>query len=119
MPGEYQLTNYMNPPGNAINLMASYPGASAYIPGESILISGLSGAGDMIRFIKSFFYSHGRPAPVYFWATVFCSLAAIMLVLKCAGSKYLSDTLILGIFGFVLGWIALYNYRKNGEKHDS
>ena len=72
----------------------------------------------MIRFIKSFFYSRGRPAPVYFWATIFCSLAAAMMILKLIGRSDISDALIGIVLGFVLGWVGLYNLQKNGENHD-
>ena len=73
----------------------------------------------MIRFFKSFFYAKNRPAPVYFWATVFCGLTVAMLILRFTGKTDFSDALILGVLGFVLGWIALYNYRKNGEEHEN
>jgi len=68
-----------------------------------------------MKFLKSFFYAKDKFNVVYFWATIFCALTVTMLILKFAGNKNLSDVLILGVLGFLLGWIGLYNYRKNGE----
>jgi len=65
------------------------------------------------EYLKAFIYAKGRPAPVYFWATLFCSLAVAMLIMRFLGRAELSDALILGVLGFVATWIALYNFRRN------
>ncbi len=73
--------------------------------------------------IKSFFYSKGKFQPPYFWCTVLLSLSIITWVLKMFGpevlSNRISDGFILGVLGFVLGWLATYNWdRKNKESTD-
>lgn len=66
------------------------------------------------QYLKSFLYSKDRPQPVFFWASLFCSLAVSMLIMRFLGRGDLSDTLILGVLGFVAAWIALYNLQKTG-----
>lgn len=70
----------------------------------------------MRKIIKAFFYnSKGCFKVVYFWATIFCILSVTMLALKLFtpnGHQVISDKLILGMLGFVMGWIGLYNYQK-------
>jgi len=51
--------------------------------------------------MKPFFYSKGNFQPVYFWITVFCLLAVVCVVLRFFSKADLSDTLILGILGFM------------------
>lgn len=49
-----------------------------------------------------------------FWLRLFLLLIAIIVIQKCAGVGYISDTMALGAMGFVAGLIALYNSeRKN------
>ena len=65
-------------------------------------------------YLKSFLFSKDKPQPVFFWATLFCSLAVSMLVMRFLGHGGMSDMLIIGVLGFVAAWIALYNFQKNG-----
>ncbi len=58
----------------------------------------------------AFFFSRGKFRPPYFWITVFCSLAAWMFVRRIRGDILLSDGLIIGVLGFVLGWIIVYTW---------
>ena len=68
---------------------------------------------EFIRFLKSFAYSQGNPQPAYFWISVFCLLAAVMVILRLCGALF-SDFLITTVLSFVLGWIAVFNWdRKN------
>lgn len=66
----------------------------------------------IIEYVKSFFYSQDKPQPVYFWATVFNILAVAVLILRISGEFGLTDTLIIGIFGYIAAWIGLYNIYK-------
>jgi len=69
----------------------------------------------MKKIIKAFFYSRNKFQPPYFWITVFCLLVVITIILRLANIAVLSDTLILGMLGFIAGWIALYNHQR-GKK---
>lgn len=48
-----------------------------------------------------------------FWIRLFLTLIAVIIILKCIGVEYISDTLVLGAMGFVAGLIALYNNDKH------
>ncbi len=69
----------------------------------------------MKKIIKSFFYSGDKFQPIYFWVTVFCSLIALMILLRCANLSKLSDTLILGVFALVEMLIGIYNHYKSSK----
>ena len=67
--------------------------------------------------VRSFFCtSDGLFQPVYFWATVFCALIAttwvLRLVAKAQDKIDISDPLLLGLCGFVVVWLAVYNWFK-------
>jgi len=47
-----------------------------------------------------------------FWIRLFLSLIAIIVIQKCLGVSYISDTLVLGSMGFVVGLIGLHNQDK-------
>jgi len=47
-----------------------------------------------------------------FWLKLFLSLIAIIVGQKIFGVAYISDTLVIGLMGFVAGLIALYNQDK-------
>ena len=74
----------------------------------------------MKNIIKSFFYGKGQFQPVYFWITLLMFLIIASLIIKIFNitSYELSDTLILGLAGFVSVWVGLYNYRKKECKSD-
>lgn len=68
----------------------------------------------MIKIIKSFFYRREDFQPPYFWITVLMVFAVIMLVLRLFGFQHVDNTLVLGVLGFVAGWVTIYNFdRKN------
>ena len=69
----------------------------------------------------AFFFSRGKFRPPYFWITVFCSLAAWMFIRRIRGDILLSNGLIIGVLGFVLGWIVVYtwyDYNTTGRRYD-
>jgi hypothetical protein len=74
----------------------------------------------MKKFIKSFFYSKGEPQPVYFWSTVFLTLTAIMIIFrltaKVDAKLDLSDTLIIGMMGFVTALISIYTWFSTKDR---
>jgi hypothetical protein len=71
-----------------------------------------------MRVLKKFFCSGKGFSPVYFWSTVFNTLIAVALILRYFGIADLSDNLVLGLMGFILGLLAVYNWHKikNGKK---
>ena len=72
----------------------------------------------MRQALKSFFYSRGKFQPVYFWATTIMSGIVVALVEKLNGVTYISDTLLLGLLGFVnvlLGMYSIYRFKKDKE----
>lgn len=71
----------------------------------------------MKKLIRSFFYRRDDFQPPYFWITVLMSICIIMLILRLAGFRHVDNTLVLGVLGFVAGWVAVYNWdRKNNQK---
>jgi len=44
-----------------------------------------------------------------FWIRWFLSLISVIVIQKCFGVSYISDTLVLGSMGFVAGLIGLHN----------
>jgi len=76
---------------------------------------------------SAFFYSKGKFSPPYFWITMFLipvlvSVWAkiIMSIVKFIMSGYkvvdLTETLILGLLGFVAGWLVIYNWQNVKRK---
>jgi uncharacterized membrane protein YjjP (DUF1212 family) len=65
-------------------------------------------------FVKSFFFSDGKPQPVYFWITLLMALVAGMIIMAMMNRLPISDMVFIAILGFVVGWVTLYNIdRKN------
>ena len=67
--------------------------------------------------IKSFFYSRGKFQPAYFWTTVFLVMINTTWIMKLSSRTKvdISDTLLLGLLGFVAVWLGIYNWQKNKE----
>ena len=78
----------------------------------------------MKKWLKSFFYSNGKPQPIYFWATLFLALTFYMGVCRVVYPLDklldLSDTLILGMMAGVIALTGLYHYfdKKYPSKWD-
>jgi hypothetical protein len=76
-------------------------------------------------FIMPFFFSKGKFNPPYFWITFFLYYAIKLLNIKTdpikAKETPISDSLVLGVLGFVFTWLSVYNVYKyfknknNGE----
>lgn len=74
----------------------------------------------MKNIIKSFFYKDDDFQPPYAWITFFCGLIGVSVILRFFQVSSLSDTLLLGMLGFVMGWIGFYNKdRKDREKENN
>ncbi|HNR90711.1 MAG TPA: hypothetical protein PKM65_20410 [Spirochaetota bacterium] len=67
------------------------------------------------RIIKSFFYSGDHFQPVYAYTAIFLGQIVWLIQLKIAGSPHVSDALVLGMFGGILGLLAVYNWYKKGQ----
>jgi hypothetical protein len=67
-----------------------------------------------MQILKSFFYSRGKFQPVYFWVTILMSLIVATVVLKLSDCCFrrISDGLVLGLMGMVLGILGVYNWFK-------
>jgi len=65
--------------------------------------------------MKAFFYSKNKFQPVYFWITLFCSLAFVMFMLKLFKIGDISDTLVIGVLAFIEAWVLLYNIDKKNN----
>jgi hypothetical protein len=69
------------------------------------------------NYFKAFFYSGNNPQPVYFFIFVLFTLIVIMVTMRLLGLKHLSDTLILGMCGYVAVWAGIVTTRQHfGEK---
>jgi hypothetical protein len=68
------------------------------------------------KVIEAFFFKDGKFVVIFFWATIFSILIVACLVMKMCGVKYLSDTLILGLMGFVTAIIGLYNIDRTFKR---
>lgn len=70
----------------------------------------------MKKILKAFFFnSEGDFMPTYFWVTVLMTLVVTMIIMRLCSRANLSDMLILGVLGFVVGWCAVYNSGKKGN----
>jgi len=66
-----------------------------------------------MNIIKAFFFSKGKFQPLYFWITMFSSLAFFMVLQKAVDIVNYSDTLLISILSFVISLIGLYNWKNN------
>lgn len=67
-----------------------------------------------MNIIKSFFYSRGKFQPVYFWVTILMGLIVTTVIMKLSDCCFrrISDGLVLGLMGMVLGILGVYNWFK-------
>mgnify|MGYP000844174894 CR=1 FL=1 len=64
----------------------------------------------MKNILKHFFCRRGKFTPPYFWVTLLLCIVVAMLIMKLAGARHVSDTLVLGTLGFVAVWLAVYTW---------
>jgi hypothetical protein len=50
-----------------------------------------------------------------FWIRLFLSQISTIIILKILGYEYISDTLVLGVMGFITALLGLYTYNKKNE----
>lgn len=75
----------------------------------------------IISVFEQFFCSKGKFSPVYFWATIFIAIIvadAVMKMTACCHAR-ISDQLLLGMMGFVMTFLGLYNWTKNGKENEN
>jgi hypothetical protein len=71
------------------------------------------------NFIKQFFYSNGKPSPPYVWITLACGYVMfscsyyIWFIIK--NNQNVSETFIISLFGFIAGWLVIYNVTKKKD----
>jgi len=70
-----------------------------------------------MKFIKALlyqaFYKQGKPFLPYIYIWLLLGLVFTVIILRILEGRELSDTLVLGMCGFVLSWIAIFTA---GEK---
>jgi NhaP-type Na+/H+ or K+/H+ antiporter len=65
--------------------------------------------------MKSFFFSGGKPQPVYFWISLLMILVVGMIIMAMMNRLPISDTVFISILGLVGGWVALYNWDRTNR----
>jgi hypothetical protein len=73
----------------------------------------------LFLFFKSFAYSKGKPQPSYVYICIFLALIIRILWLRTRplnGELQISDGLILGLCGFVLAWIGVFNWFTTNDR---
>lgn len=66
----------------------------------------------MRYYIKSLFYSKGKPSPEYLYIFLLIMLLIITLILRLMEMSDLSDNLILGLYGFIASWLSIIKIEK-------
>lgn len=66
----------------------------------------------MKKYLKSMFYSEGKPQPVYAYIFVLLALVITMVLMRICGRGDFSDALILGMCGFVAAWSGIITAGK-------
>lgn len=70
----------------------------------------------MKHILKSLFYSKNKFSPPYMWVTLMMILFLVTWILKLTlviGAR-ISDTLVIGLAGFIVAWLGIYNWAKHG-----
>jgi len=71
------------------------------------------------EYMKSMFYSNKKPYPVYAYIFILMSLVVTMVIMRIFQKGAFSDTLILGMCGFIATWAGIVTAGqtfKNGGK---
>jgi hypothetical protein len=67
----------------------------------------------MMNYLKSMFYSGGKPAPVYAYIFILMTLVVTMVLMRIFQKGNFSDTLILGMCGFIVAWSGVITAGKS------
>lgn len=59
------------------------------------------------EYMKSMFYSSDKPYPVYAYIFILMSLVVTMVIMRIFQKGNFSDTLILGMCGFIATWAGI------------
>jgi len=69
------------------------------------------------NFLKSFIFDkNNKPQPIYFWASIFLLQITICNILKFIGINWMSDAFVLGMMGFVVAIVGLFNIFRKVDK---
>jgi len=71
-----------------------------------------------MKILKAFFFSHDKFCPPYLWVTVLMICALTMIIMRLCDQSHISDTLIIGVLGFVAVWLGLYNWDRKNNGND-
>ena len=69
------------------------------------------------KVLRSFIFKGDDPQPVYIYVMILMYFVYRMLYLHIEGIRQFRVELILGICGFILGWLSIFNWNtkiKNG-----
>lgn len=66
----------------------------------------------MKDYLKSLFYSDGKPQPVYAYIFILLSLVVAMIIMRMFQVGGFSDVLILGMCGFIAAWAGIITAGK-------
>ena len=66
----------------------------------------------MKKYFKALFYSGGKPQPVYLYIFVLMGLVIAMVVMRMLERGNFSDTLILGMCGFIVAWAGVITHGR-------
>jgi hypothetical protein len=65
-----------------------------------------------------FWFSKHHFKPAYFYISIFCSLVIYALYDRVENEDLTySDTLILGMLGFILGWVGVYSWNEKNKSN--
>ena len=67
------------------------------------------------EYMKSMFYSGGKPHPVYAYIFILMSLVVTMVLMRILEKGNFSDTLILGMCGFIATWAGIITAFKGAK----
>jgi len=62
-----------------------------------------------MKFLKSFIFKGDDPQPVYVYIGILIILVIAMLVMRMFEKGNFSDTLIIGVMGFIATWAGIFN----------
>jgi len=72
--------------------------------------------------LKAFFFAQGKFCVPYFWISIFLLLTVAIVLIRILSplgehnKENISDSLILGMLGFVVTWIGVYTWFSTRDR---